>query len=121
MERHLRKAQKRMKREAKRLSLKLSANKSKNKYYPSLFCTGEKIFIGVSDVKVGLGHTEYKIIPAHWQSGVARFRVGYEMDFSQIKEGDKVQCPKCKADLDFRMWLSSKRPEFYAVAKNNPN
>ena len=115
MERHLRKAQKRMKREVKRLRDLKSSIKDKNRYWPSIYCTYEKIFIAVSNVTVGFGHDKYKIVPDHWKKENCRFRSEeYRIIFEDIKDGQEVMCPHCKnKQVDFRLWISSKRPEFY--------
>jgi hypothetical protein len=97
--------------------------KEKNKYYPSLFCLGEKIFIAVSNIKVGLGHSKYKIELEHWTHLNARFRSEeYRINFPELKPGltlVEVKCPKCGSLVDFRMWMSAKRPEFCVPEKSN--
>lgn len=80
----------------------------KNKtYWPMMFCLKENIPIGVSQVK---WKKDEKVDAAHWQEGKCQFKEGHKVELSQYKQGERVVCPVCGGDIDFRLWMSDSVP-----------
>lgn len=97
--------------------------KRKLRYYPVIFCTGENIAIAVSflDIRVkfnknNVRKSKEKVSSKHWiTEGQSQFREGYEIDFNKLNVGYVVRCPKCKAEVDFRLFPSSTKPKMVDV------
>jgi hypothetical protein len=115
MKRNIKKHNKELKRkkkkhlQGKRISLK-------NRWWPAIYCLKEEIFIGVSDecMKVIRGKPKLKVGHKEWEGIVSRFRSEeYKIDMTKFSDGDIVYCPKCGGQVDFRTWISAKKPEFY--------
>lgn len=108
---------KKLKREHKKLERrKREVNKPKNLYWPSVYCTKEKMFIAFSKFALRLGGTRYSIDPKHWSPEYRVFRSDeYKINFADFEKNTLVKCPKCGGFIDFRLWVSSKIPAFYEV------
>ena len=99
-------------------------NKRKNKYWPTIFCLHEEIFIGVSLVTMKFSHIDgkpvYKVNRDHWQPNNSKFRdPKYAIDMSKFVVGQEVKCPNCFHLVDFRLWKSSVEPNFIPMNITN--
>jgi hypothetical protein len=92
-----------------------------NRWWPTIFCLHEKIFIGLSlsNIKVAGGVPLSKVDYSQWKKENSRFREGYEIDMTKYAEGEIVHCPHCGSKVDFRLWKSATIPEFLPVSINN--
>ena len=120
MRRDLRKHKKELKRRKKRTALSIPS--PKNQYWPAIFCLGEKLFIGVSNIsmKVERGKPKLKVDHKHWDGLVGMFRSEkYRIDMTNFEKGDPVHCPVCGSRVDFRIWISAKKPEFINVEETD--
>lgn len=112
MKRHLKKQIKALRRQIKKKEF-VKRNTTRNRYWPSIFCIGENMFIGVSYYPVRISIERCEVVIDHWKKGGCAFRTPeHEIDMTKYKKGDIVWCPKCGAKVDFRMWLSSVPPQF---------
>lgn len=121
MQRNLKLQQKRLKREKKKAkdAIKLS---SPNLYWPTIFCTGEMIFIGLSYNFIRKKHLAHvrSVHEDDWKSGICDYRdPKYRIDFSKFKKDDEVICPNCGKPVDFRMWISATRPKFVEIMRHD--
>jgi len=97
------------------------------KLYPVIWCTGEDICIAVSRKVARVKKTTagYKIKDKvnydQWREWNSTFREGYEIDLSQLDAGEKVTCPYCHHDCDFRVFPSTKPPQLSKVAFDDKN
>lgn len=80
------------------------------KLWPFIWCVGENLAVAVSTIAVERKQT-VKVGSEHWGVGKAKYRNGYKIDFSKIKIGDMVFCPKCGAPVDFRLMPSNSVPK----------
>lgn len=121
MKRNLKLQQKRLKRERKKA--KENLNKSApNLYWPTIFCTHEKMFIGLSyNSTASKYEAKHKVVDeSDWKPEVSIFRdEKYRIDFSKFEKDTEVCCPNCGKPVDFRIWISSKRPEFTEITKHD--
>ena len=118
MKRHIKKHLKELKRRRKKFKLPSPLNK----YWPTIYCLNEKIFIGVSyeTVKSRYGRIKKKVLDKDWINGICKFRSPeYVINMGQYKDGDIVYCPKCGGHVDFRIWVSATMPEFTNVKKDS--
>lgn len=92
-----------------------------NKWWPTIYCLNEKIFIGVSHVpmKVVGGKGLSKVNKDHWSKINSKFREGYSIDMTKYQDGEIVHCPHCGYRVDFRLWKSSTVPEFLPISLDN--
>ena len=100
------------------------------KLYPIIWCTSEELAIAVSRKIV---HTKRDTVGkvkirnkdqvnhSQWRDWNSEFREGYEIDFSQLKAGEKVYCPKCGEPVDFRVFPASKPPKLTKVKYDADN
>lgn len=117
MKRNLKIQQKKLKREKKKAkdALRLS---NPNLYWPTIFCTGEKMFIGLSynSIRQKRIAANRSVHEDDWKQNVCEYRdPKYIIDFNKFKKDDEVTCPNCGKPVDFRMWISSKRPKFVEI------
>jgi len=115
MKREWKKKSKELERENKKHKKLLKKLNSKNRRWPAIFCTREKIFIGVSynTLKAQFGVIQKQVTKDQWYPEISKFRSEeYRIDFTKFKKGDLVLCPKCNGPVDFRVWLSATVPEF---------
>jgi len=86
-------------------------------YYPMAYCLHEKLPIAVSHFRCK------RKVKVHWihfdtEKGVGcEFRKGYEFSLKGLRKGDRVCCPKCGNDIDFRMWMSDAIPHIVEITK----
>lgn len=100
--------------------MKHSVSYSKNRYWYSVYCLTEKLFVGVSYVNVTREKGKFKVNYNQWTEGNCSWRSEkHKMDLSTKTEGQLILCPKCGGQVDFRMWLSSKKPEFIDARQNS--
>jgi hypothetical protein len=88
--------------------------KLKNRYYPAMFCLGEGIYIGVSyrTMRFANGKPVDKVNSEYWLPENCKFRSKeHVIDLSNCVIGKEIRCNKCGSRIDFRLWLSSTRPE----------
>lgn len=112
----------RQKRQIKR-KVKPKNNRSKLRWYPTMFCTGENLYIGISQMAMkfkgdrwGNIKPKYKIIVDHWKPDTCKFRSQeYVIDLSGYTVGLKVKCSKCGSDIDFRLFGSNTIPSMIEV------
>jgi len=95
------------------------------KLWPIVWCTGEDICIGVSRVSIGVKYDpcgkakpRTKVDHTQWLDWNSSFREGYKINFKKAEVGDVVNCPKCGALADFRLFPSLKPPEMTDVSKH---
>lgn len=87
----------------------------KNRYWKTIFCLGEQVFIGISYSLVKKGD---KVNADDWQDNNSKWKTPHhKIDMSKLIEGETVYCPKCGSKVDFRMWLSATKPDFVVKAK----
>lgn len=84
-------------------------------YYPMAFCIGEGIPIAVSHTKCKKGA---KVNWIHFREGNVEFRKLYEFDLKGAKKGDKIYCPVCNSQIDFRFWMSDSIPHIVEFTKD---
>lgn len=83
---------------------------SKNRYWKTIYCNSEKLFIGISYTKF---QVESKVNSLDWEDAVCAWRAPeYKIDFTNHVLGQEVYCPKCGSKVDFRVWLSAVKPNF---------
>lgn len=115
MKRHIKQHLKKLKRQRKQQN-----HVASNRYWYSVYCLTEKLFIGVSYVTVLKEKGKFKVAYNQWTEGNCNWRTEkHKIDMSNKTEGQLILCPKCGGQVDFRMWLSSKRPEFIDVKEIN--
>jgi len=115
------------KRSRKRLERKRKGKpkgkRPKMNWYPTMFCTGENLYIGVSQMSMkfkgdrwGNIKPKYKIIVDHWKPDTCKFRSReHVIDLSGHAVGLKVKCSKCGSDIDFRLFGSNTIPSMIEV------
>jgi phosphomevalonate kinase len=85
------------------------------KYYPIIFCTGEDKAIAISK-KFKFGTV--KVNKKDYIDGNGDFLSDeHKIDFTDVKDGEKISCPKCGSPVDFRLFPSDTLPRF--VRKKN--
>jgi hypothetical protein len=77
--------------------------------YPTIFCCQENKVIGLSQSGVSFGQRA-QVNKCHWAKENSAFLKGYRIDFSNLNPGDKISCPVCGGQLDFRLFPSDTRP-----------
>jgi hypothetical protein len=96
---------------------------AENLFWPAIFCLGENIFIGVSLIystsrKLANGRIVSK---TDWDVNCKFRKPEYKIDMSNAKFGDIIKCPKCGSNVDFRIWISAKEPNFVEVVNDKKN
>jgi hypothetical protein len=77
--------------------------------YPVIRCIKENKVIALCTLKY---QKNEKICDKHWNSSNVIFlNDEYIIDFSKIKNGDKVTCPKCDSEVDFMLFPSDTVPK----------
>ena len=85
---------------------KLTVNVKEMPMYPMMYCLDEGIPICVATRPIQYGQRMSK---DHYEG--ASFRKGYEINFDNYKEGQRIVCPKCKGGIDLRLWPSDTVPQ----------
>ena len=105
---------------------------NKLRYYPTMYCMGENLYIGVSSVPMkfkgdrwGNINPKYKVEDRHWQVWNCSFREKkYIIDMTRLSIGRKVICPHCGSSVDFRLFGSNSTPRLVDInvtKEVNPN
>ena len=88
------------------------------KYWAYIQCLGEDIAIAISKAPVNVMNNFGKIRtdsvgPMQWAKGNAVFRdFRYNINFDNVKLGEKVLCPHCASPVDFRLIPANEMPTF---------
>ena len=88
------------------------------RYYPTMFCMAEGLYIGVSKLpmkfrsdRFGNIKPKYKVTAMHWTPMNCSFRANeYIIDMREKNEGDLILCNKCGGKIDFRLFYSCTVP-----------
>lgn len=119
MKRNEKKHLKELKRLKKRNQQKQQTRLQRNWMWPSIYCDKEDVFIGFSFNKIPVEKVRYKVDKKDWIEGRCSFRnEKYKIDFTNAKDDDIIKCPCCGEKVDFRLWISANKPEFYDIQDN---
>lgn len=82
-------------------------------FWGTVFCVNENMYIGVSKIPIAFLGGKIKQEKKHWKKKNCKFRNDdYFIDFSKVKPNQKVTCPVCGGDVDFRAIRSNTEPRF---------